>query len=129
MQLLLEFLVIGVNLAVIVGVALLILAVRKMDKQRQLGTSNPQQIKQKPYSKEIIEPVSEQKRAVQLVHDGLENVLRHLSSIECHRPEMIMAEISAGNRQVNSEVKHCPSCNAPWDNAFDFCLKCSHPAQ
>jgi hypothetical protein len=26
----------------------------------------------------------------------------------------------------SASVKMCPKCNAPWDDSFSFCLKCSH---
>ncbi len=34
--------------------------------------------------------------------------------------------IPAFTNNIASVVKRCPNCNAPWDDSFSFCLKCSH---
>jgi predicted metalloprotease len=128
-----EIIIIGFHVALVIGIVLLVQAIRERKKQRLLGTSQTQETKQETSSTiTTADPVSEQKEAVQIVHNGLENVLSHATSTLTnpnHRPEMVLSEISAvANGDTESaSAKHCPSCNEPMDDAFDFCLKCSAP--
>lgn len=137
-----EIIIVGFHLALIIGIVLLIQALAERRKQRLLepGKKQTEDAKQRASSTTPVEPISEQKQAVQVVHDGLEHVLNHLSPLASDQPELVLSEIktkttadntngdgSNGNKE-SSGGKHCPNCNAAWDDAFDFCLKCSAPA-
>lgn len=128
--------IVGFHILLLIGIVLMIQAIAEKKRLKKLEESKTQEtgsqtssssqtkLEAKPVQSE---PVSEQKQAVQMVHHGLVNVVRHLTAIEGHRPEMALAEISASAATASTAngAKHCPNCNAPWDNAFDFCLKCS----
>lgn len=121
--------IVGFHIFLVVSIVLMIQAIAEKKKLKKLEASKIQETKlETPSVTEAklvhSEPVCEQKQAVQLVHDGLVNVVRHLTAIEGHRPEIPLSEISASTADTNG-AKHCPNCNAPWDSAFDFCLKCS----
>lgn len=125
--------IVAFHILLVIGIVLMVQALKEKKRLKALAASNAQgttsetlpTIQTKTDIRQATtEPVSEQKQAVQMVHHGLVNVVRHLTAIEGHRPEMALAEISKSAADGNG-AKHCPSCNALWDNAFDFCLKCS----
>ncbi len=124
--------IVAFHVLLVIGIVLMIQAVKEKKKLKALEASKalekqseaPSPIHTKSDTARVQEPVSEQKQAVQMVHNGLANVVSHLTAIETHGPEMALSEISA-TATANGDKKHCPNCNAAWDNAFDFCLKCS----
>ncbi len=87
--------IVAFHIFFVVSLVLLIQALMERKKKRkELLASKTQETKSAALSAVPMEPVNEQKKAVQLVHTGLENVLRHLTSIEGHSPEMALSEIS-----------------------------------
>ncbi len=106
-----EIIIIAFHIFFVVSIVLLIQAIAERKKARALEANKT-------------EATKTAKQSVQLVHDGLANVVSHLTSIEGLRPDLPLAEISASATEDNG-VKHCPNCKTAWDNAFDFCLKCS----
>lgn len=156
-----ELIIIGFHIALVVSIILFIQAVRERKKQQALEAKNAQESNGSGSQTSSLSsnansastatstiasaPISEQQKAVQLVHDGLAHVVDHLSHLGSV-PEMSLTEANAkasatansqadatthaagnGNGSSSSTAeKVCPSCNEPWDSAFDFCLKCSH---
>lgn len=132
--------IVGFHLALIVSIVLLIQALyEKKQKQKALlaKTDNA-----KPQTKIAAVPVpmlTEQQRAVRLVHTGLSNVLEHVTNLD-HPPEKTLNQVqkvSNATESADSEVKVsgqvidptkkvCSKCGDPWDSSFEFCLKCGH---
>jgi hypothetical protein len=99
---------------------------------------------------------TEHERAMQLVYDGLSNVMAHLLSPGLYQqmisqsqpisqsqlisqPQLnvlpqLTSQPAIANLQMSgfstssadSEIAICPNCKSAWDNAFNFCLKCSY---
>lgn len=174
-----ELIIIAFHIALVIGILLMVVAVREKKKLKALEASQNQET-QSNSTRTIStsastststtstsasttattsasaqsEPVNEQKQAVQLVHDGLEHVVNHLSQdglehvvdklehTEGSKSDLSLAEINAqanskagttvegatatNTEPLDSNGKVCPKCDAPRDNSFDFCLKCSH---
>ncbi|MBI2811637.1 MAG: hypothetical protein HYX67_12540 [Candidatus Melainabacteria bacterium] len=89
--------IVAFHLLLIIGIVLMVQAIgekKKLKKALALAASNSEEKKPEVTAAIPADPISEQKQAVQMVHHGLENVVRHLTSIEGYDPEMAMAEIT-----------------------------------
>jgi hypothetical protein len=148
-----ELIIIAFHIALVIGILLMVVAIRDKKKLQALEASKNQETQSSSTSTESsstnsgstpAEPANEQKQAVQLVHDGLEHVVDHLTHSVGSQPELSLAAIKSSEKSESSETsataggeagsnnggdsangKVCPKCDAPWDNSFDFCLKCS----
>ena len=87
--------IVAFHILLVIGIVLMFQALAERKKLKALAASKTVEHKPEAVSAVPTEPVNEQKKAVQIVHHGLENVMRHLTSIEGHSPEMGLAEISA----------------------------------
>lgn len=147
-----ELIIIGFHIALVIGILLLIQAIKEKKKLQALEASKNQNTSGNSTSTNSVtssvtnsssasaitsEPVNEQKQAVQLVHDGLAHVVDHLAHAveqaphtEEEKSNLSLAEASAAatsqTHDSNGNGKVCPNCSEPWDKAFDFCIKCSH---
>ncbi|CAN5728885.1 hypothetical protein BH10CYA1_BH10CYA1_50460 [soil metagenome] len=90
--------IVAFHILLIIGIVLMVQAIGEKKKLKALAASKILETKPEVLPELLspipTEPVSEQKQAVQMVHHGLENVIRHLTTIEGHRPEMELSEIN-----------------------------------